>query len=75
MRVHLGIILLAFFGVDVPASSKAVGLSPELARTETDNEVELVEVLRPASLATREEFGGCEVLEVLVVGHDVDRGA
>jgi hypothetical protein len=72
MRVHLGIILFAFFGIDVPASSKAIGFGTKFPWTETNYEMELVEVLRPAGLSSRQEFGGCEILEVLVVGHYID---
>ena len=39
---------------------------------EANNEVELGEELQPAGLPLSPEFGGCKVLQVLVVGDDIN---
>jgi hypothetical protein len=74
MRVYSSVVLIPLFGIDVPASSEGIRFSTEFTRVETDDEVELVEVLRPAHLAACEHLGGGKVLEVLMVSHHIDRG-
>ena len=74
MRVDSSVVLIPLFRVDVPASSKGVRFRTEFPRTETDDEVELVEVLGPARLTAREHLRGGEVLEIFVVRDNVDRG-
>jgi hypothetical protein len=74
MRVNSSVVLIPLFGVDVPASSEGVRFGTELTRTETDSEVELMKVFRPAGLAAGKKFGGSKVLEILVVGDHIDRG-
>ena len=39
---------------------------------ETDDEVECGKIFRPTCLTTREDFGHGEVLEILVIGDDID---
>src|SRR6267154_1077571 len=73
MRVNSSVVLIPLFGVDVPASSEGVRFGTELTRTETDSEVELMKVFRPAGLAAGKKFGGSKVLEILVVGDQSDR--
>jgi hypothetical protein len=71
MGIGSSVVLIPLFGVDVPASSEGIGLCSEFTRTETDNEVELVEVFRPTGLTTGKHLRSSEVLEVLVVRDDV----
>ena len=49
-----------------------VGFRPKFAGSEADGEIEGREILGPASLTAREHLGGREVLQVLVVGDNVD---
>jgi hypothetical protein len=74
MRVDSSVVLIPLFRVDVPASSEGVRLRTEFPRTETDDEIELVEVFRPVHLTAREHLRGGEVLEIFVVCDDVNRG-
>ena len=46
--------------------------SSDLSGSETNNEVELGEELRPAGLPPSQELGGCKVFQVLVVSDDVN---
>jgi hypothetical protein len=73
MGVNSSVVLIPLFGIDVPASSKGIWFSSKFYGTETYEEVELVEELRPTSLTAREEFCGSEVLKVLMVCDDVNR--
>jgi hypothetical protein len=50
VRIGCGVVAISPFRVDVPASSKGIGLSTKLARTEADNKIKAGKELRPASL-------------------------
>ena len=43
--IHSGEALIPLFEVDVPSSSQGIGLSTKLTGSETDNQIELAEVL------------------------------
>jgi hypothetical protein len=73
MGISSSVVLIPLFGVDVPASSEGIRLGSEFTRTETDNEIELVEVFRPTGLSTGEHLRSSEILEVFVICNDVDR--
>jgi len=64
---------IPLFGVDVPASSQGVRLCAKFTRSETNDQVKRGEVFRPLGLPTGENLRGGEVLQVFVVGHDVNR--
>jgi hypothetical protein len=73
MRVNSSVVLIPLFGIDIPVSSKGIWFSSKFSGTETYEEVELVEELRPTSLMVREEFSGSEVLKILTVRDDANR--
>ena len=73
MQIDMSIVLISLFGVDIPASGEGIRLSSKVSRVEMNNEVELGEELQPAGLPPSQEFGGCKVLQVLVVGDDVNQ--
>ena len=73
MRIDASIVLIPLFGVDVPASSEGIRLSSKASGAEMNNEVELREELQPVGLPLSQELGGCKVLQVLVVGDDVNQ--
>jgi hypothetical protein len=72
VRIHNRVVATPLFRVDIPLSSQCIGFNTELTRTETDDEVEGREKLGPARLAPSEEFHGTEILQIFVVGDDVD---
>ena len=72
LRVRHGVRRIPLFSVDVPSSSERVRFSPQLPRSEPNEKVELVEVLRPSNLSTRQDLGSRKILQVLVVGYDVN---
>jgi len=63
---------IPLFGVDIPASSQGVGLCTKFTRSETNDQVKRGEVFQPSGLPTGENLRGGEVLQVFVVGHDVN---
>ena len=73
MQIDASVVLIPLFGVDISASSEGIGLSSEAPGAEANDEVELGEELRPAGLLPSQEFGGCKVLQVLVVSDDVNQ--
>ena len=77
MRVDVSVVLIPLFGIDVPAPSEGIRLRAKSSRTEVDDHIELGEELRPAGLPAGQEFSVSKVLEVLVVGDNIDqsRGA
>jgi hypothetical protein len=73
MRVNLSVVLIPLFGIDVPVSSKGIQFSSEFSGMEMDDEIEMMQEFRPVGLTTGEEFGGGEILKVLVIHNDVYR--
>ena len=72
MWIDVSIVLIPLFGVDVPVSSEGIRLSSKASRAEVNDKVELEEELQPAGLLPSQEFGGCEVFQVLVVSDDIN---
>ena len=62
VRIHAGVALTPLFKVDIPSSSQSIGLGAQATRTETNNHIEGVKVLRPPGLPPGKEFGGGEIL-------------
>ena len=62
VRVYASVALTSLFKVDVPSSSQSIRLGAQATRTETNNHIEGVKVLRPLGLPPGKEFGGGEIL-------------
>ena len=73
--INASVVHIPFFGIDIPASSQRIGFTSKSSQTETDDHVELTKELRPMGLSPGQEFGGGEVLQVFVIGDDVDGGS
>ena len=54
--------------VDVTLECQCIGFCAELARSVVDDKVVHGELFQPSGLASVKHLGGCEVLEVAVVG-------
>ena len=72
LRIDSGIVAIPLFKIDIPLSSKGIGLGSKFSRMETNNEVESREVFRPTCLSMHEDFGCGEVLEIPVIGDHID---
>ena len=72
VQIDASIVLIPLFGVDVLSSSKGIRLSSKTSRVEMNDKVELGEELRPAGLLPSQEFGGCKILQVLVVSDNIN---
>ena len=62
VRVYAGVAVTSLCKVDIPSSRQDVGLGTQAPRTEANNHVEYIEILRPTSLPPGKEFGRGEVL-------------
>ena len=71
--IDASVVLIPLFGVDIPVSSEGIRLSFEASRAEMNNKVELEEKLQSMGLPSSQEFGGCEVFQVLVVGDYINQ--
>ena len=69
----MNVVLIPFCGIDVPVSSEGIRLSSEVSRVEVNNKVKLGEELQSVNLLPSQEFGGCKVLQVLVVSDDINQ--
>ena len=73
--INASVVHIPFFGIDIPASSQCIGFTSKSSWMEMDDHVELAQELRPTGLLPGQEFGGGEILQVFVVGNDVDGGS
>ena len=74
LRIYSTVGVISLFGVDVPSSSQCVGFRTKPTGSEPNSQIELSKVFGPSRLSASEEFRSREILQVLVVGNDVDRG-
>ena len=68
----MSIVLISLFGVDILLSSEGIRLSSKVFGVETNDKIELGEELQPAGLLPSQEFGGCKVLQVLMVSDNIN---
>ena len=74
MRIYSTIGVISLFRVDVPSSSQCVRLRTKPTGSEPNSQIELSKVFGPSCLLASQEFRGQEILQVLVVGNDVNWG-
>ena len=72
LRIDAGVVTIPLFGIDIPTSSQHIRFHSELTRVELDHKIELGKELQPPGLMPGEQVDCGEVLEVLVVGHNID---
>ena len=72
LGVDPGVATIPLFGIDVPSSGKGVRLGTEFSRVETNDKIKLGKEFRPPGLPVSQHLRGGEILQVLVVGNNVD---
>ena len=72
MRVNCGIASIPLFRVNVPSSSKSIQFDIKITRTESDNKIELREILRLLCLPLHQYLGSKKVLKVFVIYNNID---
>jgi len=72
VRVDCGVVSIPFFRIDIPSSSESIRFCAETTRVESDNKVELEEVLGPPCLPPGQYLGSKKILKVLMICNNVD---
>ena len=75
VQIYAGVATTPLFKVDVPSSSKSVRFLAESSGSEADGEVKSGKIFGPTCLTSGEELRSTEVLQILMVGDDIDRSA
>ena len=73
VRVDCSIASIPPFRIDIPLSSKSIWFGAEMTRAESDNKVELGEVLRPLHLPLGQYFSSRKILKVLIICDNINR--
>ena len=72
MRVDCGIASIPPFRIDISLSSKSVQFDTKRTRTESDDKVELREILGPLYLPLGQHLGSKKVLKVFIIHNNVN---
>ena len=72
VRVDCGIASISPFRIDIPSSSESIQFGAEMTRVESDDKIELEEVLGPPHLPPGQYLGSREILKVLMIHNNVD---
>ena len=73
VRIDMNVVLISLFGVDVSVPCEGIRLSSKASGVEMNDKVELGEELQLVGLPPSQEFGGCKVLQVLVVSDNINQ--
>ena len=73
VRVDCGIASILPFRIDVPSSSESIQFYAKTTRAESDDKVELEEVLEPPRLPLGQYLGSRKILKVLMICNNIDR--
>ena len=73
VRVDCGIASIPPFRIDVPSSSESIWFGAEITRAESDDKIELEEVLKLLHLPPGQYLGSRKTLKVLMIFNNVDR--
>ena len=73
VRVNYGIASISPFRVDVLLSSESIQFGTKTTRMESDNNVELREILGPLHLLLGQHFGSRKILKVFMICNNINR--
>ena len=72
VRVDCGVASIPLFRIDVPLSSESIRFGAKMTRAESDDKVELEEVLGPPHLPPGQYLGSKKILKVLMIHNNVN---
>jgi len=72
VRVDCGIASILPFKIDIPLFGESIQFCAEMTRAESDDKVELGEVLRPLCLSLGQYLGSRKILKVLMIYNNVN---
>ena len=73
VRVNCGIASISLFRIDIPSSSESIQFGAKIARVESNDKVELGEVLRLLYLPLGQHLGSRKILKVLMIYNNINR--
>ena len=73
VRVDYSVASIPPFRIDVPSSSESIQVCAETARVDSDDKVELGEVLGLLRLPSGQYLGSRKILKVLMIHNNVNR--
>jgi len=72
VRIDCGIASISLFRIDIPLSSKSIQFDAKTTRMESDDKVELGEVLGPPCLPLGQYLGSRKILKVLMIRNNIN---
>jgi len=72
VRVNYGIASIPLFRIDIPSSSESIQFCAKMTRVESNNKVELGEVLRLLCLSPGQYLSSKKILKILMIHNNVD---
>jgi len=72
VRIDCGVASISPFKIDIPLSSESIQFDIKIARVESDDKVELGEVLGLLCLSLGQYLGSRKILKVLMICDNVD---
>ena len=73
VRVDCGVASIPLFRIDVPSSSESIQFCAEMTRVESDDKVELGEILGPPCLPPGQYLGSRKILKVLMIYNNINK--
>jgi len=72
VRVNCSIASIPFFRIDIPLFSKSILFGAKTSRAESDDKVELREVLRPPYLSLDQYLSSRKILKVFMICNNIN---
>ena len=72
VRVNCGIASISLFRIDIPSSSESIQFGAKIARVESNDKVELGEVLRLLYLPLGQHLGSRKILKILMIYNNIN---
>ena len=72
VRINYSVTSILPFRIDIPLSSESIWFSTEMTRVESDDKVELGEILGLPYLSLGQYLGSRKILKILMIHNNVD---
>jgi len=72
VKVDYGIASIPLFRINVPLFGESIQFDAKMTRVESDNKVELGEVLGPLCLSLGQDLGSRKILKVFMIHNNVN---
>jgi len=72
VKVDCSIASIPPFRIDIPSSSESIQFGAKMTRTESDDKIELGEILGPPHLPPGQYLGSRKIVKVLMICNNID---